>query len=435
MDQTSFDRITRLLGGATSRRSGVTAALGAALGLGGLTRVADAKQTGAGKNKGKPGKEGPCGNGSRKANICTKDKDCCTGLCNTKAGKKNIDGKGRCRCVRNGSTCTANRNCCNGMTCANGVCGGGSGPKPTPTCATTPDVCASGCAFSTVQAAITAAADGATIVIGEGTYVEELAIGKNIVLEGCPTATIKDTGAGNRTVHLQPTFTAELRNLVIDGTGNLDSQTNGGGIRCGGALILSGTTTITNGVYPGGGGVIVETGASLTMNDEASIYRCGTYGNGSGGGVLLMSESSLLTMNDASSIELCISKEAAGGGVMAQFGLITMTGSSAISGNSSPNVVNYGGGGVYLYAAGLMMSGNSTITLNSTGYYGGGVYLTKVFSTASILTLSDSASITSNTASDGNSGGGVYSNSTDNIVTGGAAIANNTPDDCEGTQC
>ncbi|MGI9254858.1 MAG: hypothetical protein ACR2J8_14025, partial [Thermomicrobiales bacterium] len=149
MDQSSFDRIARLLGGAASRRSGMKAALGAAFGLGALDAEAKShagkdkdRGHGNGNGNGRPEPEGPCGNGSRKDNICTKDKDCCTGICNTDAGKKNAEGKGRCRCMKKGKPCKATKNCCNTLTCNGGVCGAG-GPVPTSDpCVVGVDTCA-----------------------------------------------------------------------------------------------------------------------------------------------------------------------------------------------------------------------------------------------------------------------------------------------------
>jgi hypothetical protein len=159
MDQSSFDRIARLLGGAATRRSGLTAALGGMLGLASLDAAAKSdshggrgkrsdrsdknhkRDKGNGHQKGKPGAEGPCGDGSRTDNACTKDSQCCTGIC--RKGLKNKDGKGRCRCVRKGKACTEDRNCCKG-TCADGVCGGG-GRAPIPTgqpCVAGLDTCA-----------------------------------------------------------------------------------------------------------------------------------------------------------------------------------------------------------------------------------------------------------------------------------------------------
>jgi hypothetical protein len=84
MDHAAFDRITRTLGAAATRRSGVKAALGlgAAFGLGASDDVAA---------KLRP--EGPCGKGGRKDNACTKDSQCCTGYC--ERNLRNRDRKGR----------------------------------------------------------------------------------------------------------------------------------------------------------------------------------------------------------------------------------------------------------------------------------------------------------------------------------------------------
>jgi len=51
-------------------------------------------------------------------------------------------------------------------------------------------VCASGCAFSSIQSAITAASSGATITIGPGTYVENVVVTKPLTLKGSGTGTV-----------------------------------------------------------------------------------------------------------------------------------------------------------------------------------------------------------------------------------------------------
>lgn len=116
MDPQAFDRITAALGNAASRRAGIGAAIGAAaaaaLGKAGRARAAA------------PGAAGPCGKGRRK-NLCERDGDCCTGICEN--GLDNLDGKGRCRCRKRGQDCAEDRNCCSrggqNMVCLGGVCG------------------------------------------------------------------------------------------------------------------------------------------------------------------------------------------------------------------------------------------------------------------------------------------------------------------------
>ena len=114
MDTSSFDRIARTLGSATSRRTGLALAAAGLLG-----RVGSAVAV--------PRPAGPCKATRRPDNICTKDSDCCTGSCNVNPGQGNKDGKGRCRCIRKGGDCTVDNNCCSRggqqMTCNDGVCG------------------------------------------------------------------------------------------------------------------------------------------------------------------------------------------------------------------------------------------------------------------------------------------------------------------------
>ncbi len=125
MDQKRLDDLVRRLSEHVSRRGVVATALagGAAMGAGALDAEAGGgKAKGRKRGAGKPDSEGPCGNKKRKDNICTRNQDCCTNICETKLGKKNKDGKGRCRCIRTGNACIEDRNCCNAP-CVNQICG------------------------------------------------------------------------------------------------------------------------------------------------------------------------------------------------------------------------------------------------------------------------------------------------------------------------
>jgi hypothetical protein len=135
MDQERFDRISRLFGRATTRRAGIgTLAALAAAALGRSVEQADAK----------PGKAGPCGNGSPKANQCKKDSDCCTGYCN----------KGVCRYVPLGGKCSATRKCRGKAVCVNGKCA-----RSAPACDAT--TCPQGCCNGTTCVPYASQTDGA----------------------------------------------------------------------------------------------------------------------------------------------------------------------------------------------------------------------------------------------------------------------------------
>jgi hypothetical protein len=135
MDDRRFDAVVRALDGSLSRRRGIAAAFGAL--VAGSAATAEARNQ-RGRGKGGPKPEGPCGDGSRKDNLCESDGDCCTGICKT--GIRNKDGQGRCRCVKKGKACSEDKNCCGGRTCVDGVCGA-STPPPVCNATTCPDGC------------------------------------------------------------------------------------------------------------------------------------------------------------------------------------------------------------------------------------------------------------------------------------------------------
>ncbi|MFM9105367.1 MAG: hypothetical protein ACKOWF_01555 [Chloroflexota bacterium] len=367
MDQSSFDRITRLLGGATTRRAGVRAAVAGLLGFpstiaAGMSGPAADAAGGAGRRSGKdggsPGRapkpEGPCGNGSRKDNVCTKDKQCCTGLCHTKAGKHNTDGKGRCRCLRNGRPCTEDRNCCK-QSCVSGRCNGTLPPTPavptgqpcasTDTCVDpnascttyqhdleagthcllprralcsgdgqcvsstcTDGVCApcgspacgvacnaivcATCTHQTVQAAIAAAAPGAIIDIGAGTYSEDLTIAKDLTLRACggTRVVLKNASYNSRTITVTGQAKLALVDIIVDAYKDLAANPKkaGGGIATDGDLALYGASVIQNaGGWNSGGGfaVIPASGssASITITDRATVRANRANWEGAGG--------------------------------------------------------------------------------------------------------------------------------------------------------
>jgi DNA-binding beta-propeller fold protein YncE len=142
MVERRVDNALRALRTGSTRRQGLAAMLGALFGGARLANASGSATDRSLRPRGEPGSrdrqrrrpnpEGPCGDGSRAANICAKNSQCCTGVCNTKAGRKNIDGQGRCRCLKKGKACSASRNCCNEMTCYQGVCSRGCNPVACP---------------------------------------------------------------------------------------------------------------------------------------------------------------------------------------------------------------------------------------------------------------------------------------------------------------
>ncbi|MCA9878747.1 MAG: hypothetical protein KC442_13230 [Thermomicrobiales bacterium] len=148
-------------------------------------------------------------------------------------------------------------------------------------CPTPCDVCASGCTFNTVQAAIDAASPGASVAICAGTFAENLRIDKNLTLAGAGrSATILDGKAANSVIAINPGLTAvTIRDLTIT---NGKSPGVGGGISNG-----TSQTTLINVLVTGnvaetrGGGLDVNVGGRVALsNSVISSNTAGDFGGG-----------------------------------------------------------------------------------------------------------------------------------------------------------
>jgi Periplasmic copper-binding protein (NosD) len=58
-------------------------------------------------------------------------------------------------------------------------------------------VCASGCQYTSIQAAVNAASEGATITIGNGTYAENVVVNKPLTLQGSGKSTVVEPAVSN----------------------------------------------------------------------------------------------------------------------------------------------------------------------------------------------------------------------------------------------
>jgi len=122
------------------------------------------------------------------------------------------------------------------------------------------DVCPVGCPFRSIQAAIDAAASGDTISVGSGVYLENLNIGKQVMVvstSGAENTTIQGIGGTVVTIGASAT----LDGFIVTG-GN---ATNGGGI------YISGISSILNNIIRGnsatnGAGIYAYASADIVGN-------------------------------------------------------------------------------------------------------------------------------------------------------------------------
>jgi hypothetical protein len=260
-----------------------------------------------------------------------------------------------------------------GKACCKGLIRDGTG-----TCAkanTSCDVCASGCRYATLQAAVDAAAAGDTIKLCAGTFTgAEIGVdvdvegnGDDTVLTRMSTA-ISAAETTGRVIRVLPERRVVLRDLQI--TGGLAevsigaAAARGGGIENAGNLRLTRVAVTDNEAIDLGGGIYNGVAAVLTL------------------------ENSVVRRNRARS-------------------------------------VNGDGAGIYNDSNGQVILTDSLIELNTAGRNGGGIYTAP----GSVVTLT-ATRVTTNTA--GGGGGGIFNDG--GTVTGvnSADVHGNTPSDCNG---
>jgi hypothetical protein len=280
-------------------------------------------------------------------------------------------GKDRPRCAKVGKAAKKGTPCCKGLSpdvtgrcvagCTPGSCPANAcGSQPdgcggTLTCGCTGnaicvsgacracDVCANGCAFSSVRAAINAANNaptaGGTIHICPGTYQDsdslEMSILKSVTLIGA--------GDGLDGTILQRAPFPQRRVLQIDQSATVGLQglrLTGGVSPSGGGLINGGTTTMTNCTVIGnlaqvGGGIYHEIGSltliGCTVRENDANFDGGGIHNAGGGMVTL--DATTVTLNRANLLD----GGASGGGIFEASGTVILQNGSSVTDNTPDN--------------------------------------------------------------------------------------------------
>jgi hypothetical protein len=231
------------------------------------------------------------------------------------------------------------------------------------------DVCVSGCPFSSLQAAIDAAAPGDTISICPGGY-EPIVIDKDLTLVGLgPFHPVLNANAAVVVVKISGSPTVEMRNLILSSGVSADGgvigshgATRGGGIDIGAGgtmtlidCIVEGNNTLGDGGGIYNGGILTLDGTSVKGNRSRSsnsrgggIYNNGTLsldgtsvtGNvsiGNGGGI---GNSGTLTLDAASRVT---DNNASFGSGIANEGEVTCA-ARTVTGNETDQCVDANGG-------------------------------------------------------------------------------------------
>jgi hypothetical protein len=253
--------------------------------------------------------------------------------------------------------------------------------------ATTWTVCASGCKYMSIKAAIAAPTtlDGDTLAIGAGTYTEPgITVNKSLTLRGeaAPTtivqAAITPQMATDRVFTIPSGVTVTLQALTIR-YGQTAASSNSPS-RKGGGLFNAGTLTLTHSTVHNNTAVsylpqTLSLGGGVANEGVLTVSHSTIRDNSAGVGGGFCSEGPLTVTHST------ISGNSAsyGGGLSNNDSPLTVT-HSTISGNSA-----YEGGGLNSYGGRVILT-HSTISGNSASYGGGlSKYLGPLTLTSSIV--------------------------------------------------
>jgi len=271
-----------------------------------------------------------------------------------------------------------------------------------PAIPTTRTVCSAGCGYTSIQAAINASTDRDTVLVGPGTYAENLNFGSKgvaaVSLEGAEGTIIDGNGSGT-VVRFDSagSYQARLAGFTVRN----GRAASGGGIRISGASPTIEDCIVTqNEAVSAGGGLYLENGAAPILRNCVVTLNTAAYGGGiysSGSSPLI--QSTTISLNTAGN---------GGGGVFVSAGSPTFMGGAirentatlgggggaAFANSARPVVQRFHidhnesasvGGGLHVYGGSDLLAANTVVSSNTSSSGGGGMHVDGA--TASVYSL------------------------------------------------
>ena len=264
-----------------------------------------------------------------------------------------------------------------------------------------------------LQAAIDAAAPGATLTLCPGTWAltSGIRITQNLTLVGAGAGQTVLDGGGNpiRVLQIAPGASVTVQDLTI-AKGVSTAGFEGGGIYNEGTLRLLGVTVTGNKSEFAGGiynnGTLTLAAGSRVSDNTADFEGGGIYNDGT----VTLEGGSNVSGNAAGS---------SGGGIYISSGLATLKDGSLVSGNTTGSE----GGGIYNFNGILTLAAGSRVSGNTASFAGGGI------SNLGSVTLEGGSRVSGNTA--GSFGGGTYNDGGVVTLVDSNSVTGNSPDNCE----
>ena len=273
------------------------------------------------------------------------------------------------------------------------------------------------CAYGTIQQAVNAAGDGDTIRVAEGVYFENVDItgGKVITVAGgydstCVTPSggatrIEGSAGSGSTFDIYTNATVALRDLQIAwGSGQ------GGGVDVySDAQVSLDNTDVFNNHGSYGGGIYVNTGAVVTIDNDSDIR--GNTATVYGGGARVLGE--FFGYDNASDIyENCAPD---GGGFHVPGGSLYLNNADVYLNQAAD--ASGKGGGIYVTSGGnITLTNSAYVYYLNVAYDGAGIYADD----ATVYLRGATTTIRDNVAT--NNGGGVYLTNDSTLRSAGARI-------------
>lgn len=276
------------------------------------------------------------------------------------------------------------------------------------------------CAYDTIQAALTAAPNGATLRLVGQIISETVDIsgGKVITLTGGYDAGCTAPITGTRT-----TIQIEATGSVVDVSGGshviLNSLVISGGSSFGAGLDLLGSSQVTlNNTLvqlnagASGGGFYVGSGSAVTLTNGSLVYS--NTASAGGGAIVYGRLNALDTASDFSTN----ASSTDGGNLYVSGGTLYLSNADVVAGTATGR-----GGGIFASGGAVITLTNSVFVGESapccqSALEGGGIYADQ----SQVYLLGNATSVLRNTAT--NNGGGVYLTNGSYLYSNGANIGN-----------